>query len=90
MGEVKITRSDLYAARVFFNAALPLLRVTVESKPALAAKFAGKSFVFQVSALYSGAPGGRRATPRRGGGYTPGASPSLPCSLTAPSTRWTL
>ncbi|MEG1651672.1 MAG: hypothetical protein RR287_07660 [Oscillospiraceae bacterium] len=60
--EIKINQNDLYAARIFFNSALPLLKVVVESKPALAKKFAGKSFVFQVSALYSEAPEGKMAT----------------------------
>lgn len=62
MATVQITQDDLYAARIFFNSALPLLRVVVESKPEIAKKFAGKSFVFQIAALYDGAPGGKMAT----------------------------
>ena len=58
----KITRDDLYAARIFFNSALPLLRVVVESRAEIAKKFKGKSFVFQVSALYPRAKGGKMAT----------------------------
>ncbi|MEG1757493.1 MAG: hypothetical protein RR235_03415 [Oscillospiraceae bacterium] len=57
-----VTQNDLYAARIFFNSALPLLKVVVESKPELAKKFAGKSFVFQVSALYDKAESGKMAT----------------------------
>lgn len=60
--KVSITQDDLYAARIFFNAALPLLKVVIDSRPAIKAKFAGKSFVFQVSALYADAPGGKMAT----------------------------
>lgn len=59
---VTVTQNDLYAARIFFNSALPLLRVVVENKPELAQKFKGKSFVFQVSALYDKADGGKMAT----------------------------
>ena len=58
----KITKNDLYAARIFFNAALPLLRVVVERRPDLSKLFKGKSFVFQVSALYVRAKGGKMAT----------------------------
>ncbi|MEG2083026.1 MAG: hypothetical protein RRY38_00345, partial [Oscillospiraceae bacterium] len=60
--QVEITQNDLFAARIFFNSALPLLRVIVESRPELAKKFEGKSFVFQVSARYDGAPKGKFAT----------------------------
>ena len=60
MGE--ITTQDLFAARIFFNSALPLLRVIVENKPEIGKKFKGKNFVFQVSALYDKAPEGKMAT----------------------------
>ncbi|MDR3293594.1 MAG: hypothetical protein LBT20_05780 [Clostridiales bacterium] len=60
--EVKITQSDLYAARIFLHAAVPLLKVICESEPKYGDKFKGKSFVFQVSALYADAPGGKLAT----------------------------
>lgn len=60
--QVKITQSDLYAARIFFYSALPLLRVICESEPKFGDKFKGKSFVFQVSAAYDKAPGGKFAT----------------------------
>ena len=58
----RITQDDLYAARIFFNSALPLLRVVIESRRELSSAFRGKSFVFQVSALYPRAPGGKMAT----------------------------
>jgi len=62
MKDVSITQDDQYAARIFFNSALPLLKVVIQSKPGLKAKFERKSFVFQVSALYDKAPGGKMAT----------------------------
>lgn len=48
---VVITQEDKYAAGIFFNSALPLLKVIAESEPKYGNKFKGKSFVFQVSAL---------------------------------------
>ncbi|MDR2634431.1 MAG: hypothetical protein LBC13_00450 [Clostridiales bacterium] len=60
--EVKITQGDLYAARIFFYAAIPLLKVICESEPKYGDKFKGKSFVFQISALYDKADGGKFAT----------------------------
>ncbi|MDR3216465.1 MAG: hypothetical protein LBT55_03510 [Clostridiaceae bacterium] len=60
--EVKITQSDLYAARIFFYAAIPLLKVICESEPKFGDKFIGKNFVFQISALYDKAEGGKFAT----------------------------
>lgn len=57
-----ITQNDLYAARIFFNSALPLLKVIVQDKPKIGKKFKGKNFVFQVSALYEKAEGGKMAT----------------------------
>lgn len=59
---VSITQDDLYAARIFFNSALPLLKVVIESRPKLKKKFEKKSLVFQVSALYENAPGGKMST----------------------------
>lgn len=41
----------LYANRIFINGALPLLKVIVESKPALTKSFKGVNTVLQVSAL---------------------------------------
>ncbi len=58
----KITKNDLYAARIFFNAALPLLRVVVESRQDLRRLFKGKSFVFQVTAPCVRVKGGKMAT----------------------------
>lgn len=59
---VAITQDDLYAARIFFNSALPLLKVVIENRPKLKKKFETKSLVFQVSALYDKAEGGKMAT----------------------------
>lgn len=60
--DVKITQSDLYAARIFLYAAVPLLKVICESEPKYGDKFKGKSFVFQISAAYERAEGGKFAT----------------------------
>lgn len=57
-----VTKNDLYAARIFFNSALPLLKVIVESVPKIGKKFQGKSFLFQVSALYPAVERGKMAT----------------------------
>ena len=46
--EVKITQDDLYAARIFFYSALPLLKVIAESEPKYGDKFKGKSFVYNI------------------------------------------
>lgn len=62
MKDVSITQEDLYAARIFFNSALPLLKVVIQSKPNIGKKLEKKSLVFQVSALYDKAPGGKMAT----------------------------
>ncbi|MEG1520502.1 MAG: hypothetical protein RR458_05895 [Clostridia bacterium] len=59
---IVISQNDLYAARVFFNCAIPLLKVVVESCPEIEKKFVGKNFVFQISAKYDGADGGKMAT----------------------------
>ncbi|MDR3264064.1 MAG: hypothetical protein LBT30_07135 [Clostridiales bacterium] len=60
--EVKITQSDLYAAGIFFYSAIPLLKVICESEPKYGDRFKGKSFVFQISALYPEAEGGKMAS----------------------------
>ncbi len=60
--EVVITQDDRYAARIFLNAALPLLRVVAVDYPNLKKKFDKKSFIFQVSALDKEAPKGKIAT----------------------------
>ena len=57
-----VTQNDLYASKIFFNSAIPLLRVIIEDKPELSKKFAGKNFVFQISAMYDKAPDGKMAT----------------------------
>ncbi len=62
MKDAQITQDDLYAARIFFNSALPLLKVVIQSKPNIKKKFEKKSLVFQVSALYDKASGGKMAT----------------------------
>ncbi len=62
MRDVSITQDDLYAARIFFNSALPLLKVVIQSKPKIKKKFEKKNLVFQISALYDKAPGGKMAT----------------------------
>jgi hypothetical protein len=59
---VTITQDDLFASRIFFYSALPLLKVIAESEPKYGDKFKGKSFVFQVSAAYEGAEGGKMGT----------------------------
>ncbi len=59
---VQITQDDIYASRIFFYSALPLLKVIAESEPKYGNKFIGKSFVFQVSAKYDGAEGGKLGT----------------------------
>jgi hypothetical protein len=52
MAEInKMTQGDKYALRIFFFAALPLLKVIAETEPKFKKKFEGKSFVFQVSVL---------------------------------------
>lgn len=53
-----ITQEDVYASRIFLCSALPLLRVIAESEEKYGKKFAGKSFVFQVSAKYPEVEGG--------------------------------
>ena len=63
MADVKqITQNDLFAARIFFNSALPLLRIIVQDVPEIGRKFTGKTFVFQVSARYEQAEHGKLAT----------------------------
>lgn len=57
-----VTQDDFCAAKVFLNSALPLLRVIAESEEKFGKKFAGKSFVFQVKALYPEAEGGALST----------------------------
>lgn len=60
--EVVITQNDRYAAKIFLNSAIPLLRVVAADYPKLAKKFAKKKFIFQMSANDSEAPKGKQAT----------------------------
>ncbi|MEG1525347.1 MAG: hypothetical protein RRZ24_05405 [Clostridia bacterium] len=63
MAEIKeVTQNDLYAARIFFNSALPLVKVIVQDVPKIGKKFVGKNFIFQVSARYDKAEKGKMAT----------------------------
>lgn len=57
-----ITQDDIYAARIFFYSALPLVKVVCESEPKIGDKFRGKSFVFQVSAKTDTVEGGVMGT----------------------------
>lgn len=52
----------LYASRIFLNAALPLVKVLAEEKPALARAFSGRSGTIQVSALDTLGGAGRVGT----------------------------
>lgn len=62
MKDVCITQDDLFAARIFFNSALPLLKVVILCKPKIKKKLEKKNFIFQISALYDKAPGGKMST----------------------------
>lgn len=44
------TREEIYANKIFLNAALPLLKVIVDERPNLAKGFNGKSAIVQISA----------------------------------------
>lgn len=46
-----MTQGDKYALRVFFFAAIPLLKTVAENDPKFIAKFKGKNFTFQISVL---------------------------------------
>lgn len=50
--EKLVTQNDIFASRIFFNSAIPLLKVIIEDKPELKKKLSDKSFVFQIAALY--------------------------------------
>jgi hypothetical protein len=45
-----VTDKDIYANRIFLNAALPLVRVLAEEVPGLKSSFAGKNGVIRISA----------------------------------------
>lgn len=51
--EKRVSQSDIFASRIFFNSAIPLLKVIINDTPSLKKKLAGKSFIFQISALYN-------------------------------------
>lgn len=55
-------QNELYASKIFFNAALPLLKVIANDVPSLKKQFDGMNAVLQVSALDADAPGGKYAT----------------------------
>ena len=55
-------QNELYASKIFFNAALPLLKVIANDVPSLKKQFEGMNAVLQVSALDADAPGGKYAT----------------------------
>jgi hypothetical protein len=55
-------KNELYASKIFFNAALPLLKVIATDVPSLKAQFDKITAVLQVSALDPDAPGGKYAT----------------------------
>ncbi|MBQ3150567.1 MAG: hypothetical protein IJB86_04910 [Clostridia bacterium] len=53
---------DIYASTIFFNAALPLLKVIANDVPNLKSKFTGVNAVFQISAIDPDHPKGKRST----------------------------
>ena len=55
-------QNELYASKIFFNAALPLLKVIATDVPSLKAQFDKITAVLQVSALDPEAPAGKYAT----------------------------
>ena len=44
-----MTQGDKYALRIFYFAAIPLLKTVAETDPKFVAKFKGKNFTFQIS-----------------------------------------
>ncbi len=55
-------QKELYASKIFFNAALPLLKVIATDVPSLKAKFDKLTTVLQISALDPEAEGGKYST----------------------------
>ncbi len=55
-------QNELYASKIFFNAALPLLKVIATDVPSLKAQFDKITAVLQVSALDPDVEGGKYAT----------------------------
>ncbi|MCR5485734.1 MAG: hypothetical protein K6F09_09095, partial [Clostridiales bacterium] len=56
------TKETLYANKIFFNAALPLVKVIANDVPSLKKQFEKTTAVVQISALDSEAEGGKVAT----------------------------
>ncbi|MDR1949625.1 MAG: hypothetical protein LBQ38_09545 [Spirochaetaceae bacterium] len=56
-----VTDKDIYANRIFLNAALPLFRVLVEEVPGLKKAFAGKQGLIRISAAAGGHADGSNA-----------------------------
>lgn len=55
-------QNELYASKIFFNAALPLLKVIANDVPSLKSQFEKITAVFQISALDPDVEGGKVAT----------------------------
>ena len=55
-------QKELYSSKIFFNAALPLLKVIATDVPSLKAQFDKLTTVLQISALDSEVEGGKYAT----------------------------
>lgn len=56
------TKEELYSSKIFFNAALPLVKVLANDIPSLKKRFESRNAVIQVSALDEEAEGGKYAT----------------------------
>jgi len=56
------TKETLYASKIFFNAALPLVKVIATDVPSLKKQFDKLTAVVQISALDPDIPGGKAAT----------------------------
>ena len=56
------TKETLYASKIFFNAALPLVKVIANDVPSLKMQFDKLTAVVQISAADPDAPGGKAAT----------------------------
>ena len=52
------TKEELYSNKIFFNAALPLVKVIANDVPSLKKQFAHVHAIIQVSAKDPDAPGG--------------------------------
>ena len=53
------TKEELYSNKIFFNAALPLVKVIANDVPSLKKQFAHVHAIIQVSAKDPDAPGGK-------------------------------